>query len=83
MFVKESMPTIVTGVAVSVISGKLYMSYVVKMIFRVLGAAKTNIEIPFLVLFAFGLLLVGVTYMIQLLLARPIKRVSVYALIKE
>lgn len=76
-------PVLIIGVVLSSVSGLFYMPAIYQFIFEALGVMKNNIEISFgfLLLFAAAEILVNI--IISIILCMPIRKISVYALIKE
>lgn len=73
---------IISGILGIVIS-KIFMSNIYSMIFRCVGAYKVSFDYPVLIFILIALLLILCTIIIGNLLARKIKKISVYSLIKD
>lgn len=72
--------------AASVLSAALGLAYLPAMnsaIFGLLGAYKNHFEIPLWFLLIFAAIFIAVCFAISVLLARPIKKITAYSLLKE
>lgn len=77
------MPVTAAATLSSALLGLLYLPAVNNVIFGIVGAMKNHMEQPVSVLLLFAAAEIVVTMLICVLLARPIKRIEAYLLIKE
>lgn len=59
------------------------MKDIVLIMFRNVGAYKVSFEYPFIIFIMITMLLILITLIIGVILARKIRKISVYSLIKE
>lgn len=78
-FIPSAIISTLLGLAVS----KLFINDIYSMIFKVVGAYKVSFEYPIFVFAIIVLLLIISTIIIGNILARKIKKISVYSLIKD
>lgn len=76
-------PIIGLASVISAIVGLLYMPAIDNVIFGMLGAMKNHFEVPLWFLLIFSLLFTFAGFIISVLLAAPIKKISAYSLLKE
>ena len=74
--------TLISTIFGAIIS-KLYMNYIYEFIFKSVGAYKISFEYPIIIFILVVILIIFSTMFIGILLAKKIKKISVYSLIKE
>ena len=77
------MPVTIAAALSSALLGKVYLPVVYHAIFSMVGAMKNHMEQPVSVLLLFAAAEILVTLLISVFLARPIKKIEAYSLIKE
>lgn len=77
------LPVTITAVLLSSVLGMIYMPYINQVIFSSVGAMKNNLEVSFLFLMAFAIVLIALNFIISICLTLPIRKISSYSLIKE
>ena len=77
------MPVTVASALSSALLGLVYLPAVYDVIFGTIGAMKNQMEQPVGVLLLFAAAEIIVTLLISIFLARPIKKIEAYSLIKE
>lgn len=77
------LPVSIGAVLLSSALGLVYIPYMNRFIFSMVGAMKNNMEISFSFLMLFALLQIVINFVISFGLCMPIKKVSVCSLIKE
>lgn len=77
------LPSSVLAVLLSSGLGLIYMPQMNRFIFQAIGAMKNNMEVSFVFLMIFAFIQIAVNLIISIFLAKPIKKISAYALIKE
>ncbi|MDE5965915.1 MAG: ABC transporter permease [Lachnospiraceae bacterium] len=76
-------PVIAVAAILSVIAGLMYLPAMNNAIFSLLGAMKNHFEISLGFLFILALLFIAVSFIICIVLAMPMKRITAYSLLKE
>lgn len=76
-------PSAIISTLLGLVVSKLFINNIYSMIFKVVGAYKVSFEYPIFVFTIIVLLLIISTIIIGNLLARKIKKISVYSLIKD
>lgn len=76
-------PSAVISSVIGLIISKLLMSAIYSMVFRAVGAYKVSFDYPIVIFILVAILIVLSTIIIGNLLARKIKKISVYSLIKD
>ena len=76
-------PSSVLAVLISSLLGVIYVPQIIHFIFSSIGAMKNNMEVSFTYLMIFALVQIIACLVISMLLTKPIKKISAYALIKE
>lgn len=76
-------PSTITSTILGFIVSKIFMSGIYTIIFESVGAYKVSFEYPSIVFLIVIFLLIFSTLMIGVMLARKIKKISVYSLIKD
>lgn len=76
-------PSTILATILGFIISKIFMSNIYLGIFKSVGAYKVSFEYPFIVFLLIVVLLILSTIIIATILARKIKKVSVYSLIKD
>ena len=77
------LPSSVAAVLLSSVLGLIYVPQINQFIFQTIGAIKNNMEVSFVFLMIFALVHITANLIISILLTKPIKKISAYALIKE
>lgn len=77
------LPVSFIAILLSILSGLWYIPAINQVIFQMVGAMKNNFEVPLIFLISVGLLQISVNFIISICLSWPIKKISVYSLIKE
>ena len=77
------MPVTITAILLSSVSALFYMPCIYQLIFEALGIMKNNIEISLGFLMLFATVQIIVNIIISIILCMPIRKISVYTLIKE
>ena len=77
------MPVTIAAALSSALLGLMYLPAVYNVIFGMIGAMKNHMEQPVGVLLLCAAAEIVVTLLISILLARPIKKIEAYSLIKE
>ena len=77
------LPSSVAAVLLSSVLGLIYVPHINQFIFQTIGAMKNNMEVSFVFLMIFALVQITANLIISILLTKPIKKISAYALIKE
>ncbi len=77
------LPSSMIAVLLSSVLGLIYVPQINQFIFQTIGAVKNNMEVSFAFLMLFALIQITANLIISILLTKPIKKISAYALIKE
>ncbi|MBO5349668.1 MAG: ABC transporter permease [Clostridia bacterium] len=77
------LPSVIFSVILGIILNKLYIKNIYSMIFKAVGAYKISFDYPTIIFIIIGVVIVISTILIELLLSRKIKKISVYSLIKD
>ena len=77
------LPSSVVAVLLSSVLGLVYVPQINQFIFQTIGAIKNNMEVSFAFLMIFAFVQITANLIISILLTKPIKKISAYALIKE
>lgn len=77
------LPSLILSTVIGVIINKLYMNNIYTAIFKTVGAYKISFNYPTIIFVILGLAIIISTILIELLLSKKIKRISVYSLIKD
>lgn len=77
------LPSSVVAVLLSSVLGLVYVPQINQFIFQTIGAMKNNMEVSFVFLMIFAFVQITANLIISILLTKPIKKISAYALIKE
>lgn len=77
------LPSTILGTMLGLIVSKIFMSNIYNNIFASVGAYKVSFEYPFIIFISLVFLLIFATITIATLLAKKIKNISVYSLIKD
>ena len=77
------MPVTVAAALSSALLGLVYLPAVYDVIFGMIGAMKNRMEQPVSVLLLLAAAEIAVTLLIGVCLARPVKKIEAYSLIKE
>lgn len=76
-------PCTIIGTLLGFIISKIFMSNIYNEIFKVVGACKVSFEYPVMVFLGIIILIILSTIIIGTILAKKIKKISVYSLIKD
>ena len=77
------LPSVIVGTVLGIIINKLYIKNIYSIIFKSVGAYKISFEYPTIMFIILGLTIILSTVIMELLLSRKIKKISVYSLIKD
>lgn len=77
------LPSVIGGTVAGLIISKLSMSSIYKILFKAVGAYKISFSYPIIVFLIVVVFLMLSTFLIASLIAKKIKKISVYSLIKE
>lgn len=77
------LPSVILGVILGIILNKLYIKNIYSIIFKTVGAYKISFDYPTIIFIIIGISIVISTILIELLLSKKIKKISVYSLIKD
>lgn len=77
------LPSTIIGTMLGLIVSKIFMSNIYNKIFVSVGAYKVSFEYPFIIFLGLAILLIFATIFIATILAKKIKKISVYSLIKD
>lgn len=77
------LPSTIIGTMLGLIVSKIFMSNIYNKIFVSVGAYKVSFEYPFIIFIGLVILLIFATIFIATILAKKIKKISVYSLIKD
>lgn len=77
------LPSVFFATIVGIILNKLYISKIYTIIFKTVGAYKISFNYPTIIFVILGLAIIISTILIELLLSKKIKKISVYSLIKD
>lgn len=83
MTVSRFMPVAALSAVLSAAAGIWYLPVINQMIFSQVGAIKNHFEVSVWVLLAFAAVFIAVSFLISILLAAPIKKITVYSLLKD
>ncbi|MEE1061072.1 MAG: ABC transporter permease [Ruminococcus sp.] len=77
------LPVSIIAIILSSVAALFYMPCIYQFVFEALGVMKNNIEVSFGFLMLFAAVQIIVNIIISVILCMPIRKISVYALIKE
>ena len=77
------LPSVILSVILGVILNKMYIKNIYAIIFKTVGAYKISFDYPTIIFIVIGVAIVINTILIELLLSKKIKKISVYSLIKN
>ena len=77
------MPSTIIGTMLGFLVSEIFMRNIYNKIFMSVGAYKVSFEYPFIIFISLVILLIFATIIIATILAKKIKRISVYSLIKN
>ena len=77
------MPSMIISVLIGIIINKIFMKKIYLFIFNNVGAYKVSFIYPLSLYILIGIAIILSTMLLQVLLSRKIKKISVYSLIKE
>jgi len=76
-------PVVALSAALSAVAGIWYLPAINQFIFTRIGAIKNHFVISIWILLVFALIFTAVAFLISVLLAAPIKKITAYSLLKE
>ena len=77
------MPSVIISIVLGIILNKIFMIDIYLFIFKCVGAYKVSFVYPITLYIVIGIVIFISTILLQILLSRKIKKISVYSLIKE
>lgn len=77
------LPSVIFGTIIGIILNKLYINKIYEIIFKAVGVYKISFSYPTIIFVILGLAIIISTIIIELLLSKKIKKISVYSLIKD
>ena len=83
MTVSRFMPVVSLSACLSAVAGIWYLPVINHTIFSQIGAIKNHFEVSVWILFVFAIIFIAVSFLISVLLAAPIKKITVYSLLKD
>jgi len=83
MTVSRFIPVVAVSAVLSAVAGIWYLPVINRTIFSQIGAIKNYFEVSVWILLAFALIFTATAFLISVLLAAPIKKITVYSLLKE
>lgn len=83
MTVSRFIPVVALSAVLSAIAGIWYLPMINQTIFSQIGAIKNHFEVSVWILLVFALIFTAVAFLISVLLAAPIKKITVYSLLKD
>lgn len=83
MTVSRFMPAIALPAVLSAFAGIWYLPIINHAIFSQIGAIKNHFEVSIWILLVFAIIFIVASFLISILLAAPIKKITVYSLLKD
>lgn len=83
MTVSRFIPVVDLSAVLSAIAGIWYLPVLNQTIFSQIGAIKNHFEVSVWILLAFAFIFTATAFLISVLLAAPIKKITVYSLLKD
>lgn len=83
MTVSRFIPVVALSAVLSAVAGIWYLPVLNQTIFSQIGAIKNHFEVSVWILLAFALIFTATAFLISVLLAAPIKKITVYSLLKD
>lgn len=83
MTVSRFIPVVALSAVLSAIAGIWYLPVLNQTIFSQIGAIKNHFEVSVWILLAFAFIFTATAFLISVLLAAPIKKITVYSLLKD
>lgn len=83
MTVSRFIPVLAVSAGLSAVAGIWYLPVINQTIFSQIGAIKNHFEISLFMLLAVTVIFIVVSFLISVLLAAPIKKITVYSLLKD
>lgn len=77
------MPCVIISIVLGIILNKIFMKDIYMFIFKCVGAYKVSFVYPIILYIVIGIVICILTVLLQIILLRKIKKISVYSLIKE
>lgn len=79
----EFIPVVAVSAGLSAVLGMWYLPAINNTIFGLIGAVKNHFEVFLLLTLGFAVVFTAVAFVISVLLAAPIKKITAYSLLKE
>ena len=83
MTVTGFIPVVAVSAVVSAVMGLWYLPVINNEIFSQIGAIKNHFEVSIGILLVFAIIFTAVAFVLSVLLAAPIKKITAYSLLKE
>ena len=83
MTVNRFIPVMALSALISAIAGIWYLPIINRTIFSQIGAIKNHFEVSILILLLLTIVFIVTAFLISVLLAAPIKKITVYSLLKD
>lgn len=83
MTVSRFIPVVALSAVLSAVAGIWYLPVLNQTIFSQIGAIKNHFEVSVWILLAFAFIFTATAFLISVLLAAPIKKITVYSLLKD
>lgn len=83
MTVRRFIPVVALSAGLSAIAGIWYLPVINQTIFSQIGAIKNHFEVSIWILFVLAVIFTAVAFLISVLLAAPIKKITAFSLLKE
>lgn len=83
MTVSRFIPVVALSSVLSAVAGIWYLPVINRTIFSQIGAIKNHFEVSIWILLVFAIIFTAVSFLISVLLAAPIKKITAYSLLKE
>ena len=83
MTVTGFIPVVAVSAVVSAVLGLWYLPVINNEIFSQIGAIKNHFEVSIGILLVFAIIFTAVAFVLSVLLAAPIKKITAYSLLKE
>ena len=83
MTASRFMPIVALSSVLSAVAGLWYLPAINHIILSSIGAIKNYFEVSILILLIFAIIFTAISFLISVLLAAPIKKITAYSLLKE
>lgn len=83
MTVSRFIPAVALSALISAVAGMWYVPVMNDTIFSQIGAIKNHFEVSIWILLAFAIIFTAAAFLISVLLAAPIKKITAYTLLKD